>query len=576
MRLSDYIISFLLDNYSIDTYFLVSGGGCIFLVDSIGSNDKVKYIATHHEQVAAIAAEGYARLNNRLGACVVTSGPGGTNAITGVLGAWLDSIPLIIISGQVNRQMTTNYTGLNLRQLGDQEFDIVQSVKNMTKYSVQINDSQSIKYHLEKACKLALSGRPGPVWLDIPLDVQSTDINPDSLQGYDEELPDYSPEVNLIKTVYDKLKTSSKPLLVVGNGIRLSNGIDNLYKLINKLQIPVISAVNGNDIVNSNYKYYCGRFGTHAQICANNLLNECDLLLSIGSRLYIRQIGYDYKNFAQNAYKIYVDIDENELNKPTLFPDLKIYSDANLFLKELIKHPIKSINNSWAEYCYNKYKTTERVLPKHRNNKSFISHYFFMEKLSKKIPSDYNIVTSDGSANVVTMQVIDLKDKQRLITNTGSAPMGYGLPCAIGASVNSKIVCIEGDGSLHLNLNALETLKHYDLPIKVILLNNNGYLSIKLTQKAFFNGRLVASDPSSGVTFPNFKDIIKAYNIKYYSIKNNDEIDSVLEQLFNDDNQCVCEVFTDPNEYHEPKVFTELDSNGKFIPGKLHNIRWND
>jgi acetolactate synthase-1/2/3 large subunit len=576
MRLSDYIISFLLDNYNIDTYFLVSGGGCIFLVDSIGSNNKVKYIATHHEQVAAIAAEGYARLNNRLGTCVVTSGPGGTNAITGVLGAWLDSIPLIIISGQVNRQMTTNYTGLNLRQLGDQEFDIVQSVKNMTKYSVQINDPQSIKYHLEKACKLALSGRPGPVWLDIPLDVQSTDINPDSLQGYDEELPDYSPEVNLIETVYDKLRTSSKPLLVVGNGIRLSGGIDNLYKLINELQIPVISAVNGNDIVNSNYKYYCGRFGTHAQICANNLLNECDLLLSIGSRLYIRQIGYDYKNFAQNAYKIYVDIDENELNKPTLFPDLKIHSDANLFLKELIKYPIKLIDNSWAEYCYNKYKTTERVLPKHRNNKSFISHYSFMEKLSEKIPSDYNIVTSDGSANVVAMQVMDLKDKQRLITNTGSAPMGYGLPCAIGASVNSKIVCIEGDGSLHLNLNALETLKHYDLPIKVILLNNNGYLSIKLTQKAFFNGRLVASDPSSGVTFPNFKDIIKAYNIKYYSIKNNDEIDSVLEQLFNDDSQCVCEVFTDPNEYHEPKVFTELDCNGKFIPGKLHNIRWND
>lgn len=575
MRLSDYIISFLFDNYGIDTYFLVSGGGCIFLIDSIGSNNKVRYIATHHEQVAAIAAEGYARINNKLGACIVTSGPGGTNAITGVLGAWLDSIPMIVISGQVNRSMTTNYTQLPLRQLGDQEFNIVESVKNMTKYAIQVNDPLMIKYHLKKACFLATSGRPGPVWLDIPLDIQSQQIDIDTLIDFhDEESPQIRPKSEDMDLVFSKINESKKPLLIVGNGIRLGNSISELYELINKLKIPVISAVNGNDIVTSEYKYYCGRFGTHAQICANKLLSECDLLLSVGSRLYVRQTGYNFKSFAENAYKIYVDIDENELNKPTLFPDMKIHSDAKIFLELLNKYELNSINYEWSKYAHELYINTDRVLDRHRHNNKFISHYALLESLSSKIPDDNHIITSDGSANVVTMQVIDLKKNQRLITNTGSAPMGYGLPCAIGASISHKIICIEGDGSLHLNLNALETMKHYNLPIKILLLNNNGYLSIKLTQKAFFNGKFVASEPNSGVSFPNFKKIFDAYNIKYYSIVNIQDLDSTLDMFINDPNQCVCEVFTDPDEIHEPKVFTELDKDGKFIPGKLQNIRW--
>lgn len=575
MRLSDYIISFLFDYYNIDTYFLVSGGGCIFLIDSVGSNNNVRYIATHHEQVAAIAAEGYARMNNKLGACIVTSGPGGTNAITGVLGAWLDSIPIIVISGQVNKSMTTNYTQLPLRQLGDQEFNIIESVKNMTKYAVQINDPMMIKYHLKKACFLATSGRPGPVWIDVPLDIQSEQIDTDKLIDFIPEHTTISPKTKDLNLIYKKINESKKPLLIVGNGIRLSNGIDELNKLINTLQIPVISAVNGNDIVTSEYKYYCGRFGTHAQICANKLLNECDLLLSIGSRLYVRQTGYNFKCFAENAYKIYVDIDEHELNKPTLFPDMRIHSDANIFLKLLNQYNLNKTNIDWANYAGELYHKTDRVLDRHRKNDKFVSHYALLEKLSNKMPDNYHIVTSDGSANVVTMQVMDLKANQRLITNTGSAPMGHGLPCAIGASINHKIICIEGDGSLHLNLNSLETMKYYNLPIKIILLNNNGYLSIKLTQKAFFNGKFIASEPSSGVSFPNFKKIFNAYKIKYYCIKYNKDIDRILDDFLEDNNQCVCEVFTDPDEVHEPKVFTELDENGKFIPGKLHNIRWN-
>jgi len=573
MRISDYVIQFLRDNYGVDTIFTVSGGGCIFLIDSLGNTEGVKYVATHHEQAASIAAEGYARMNDKLGACLVTSGPGGTNAITGTLCSWLDSIPVITISGQVNKEMTTNYTKLPLRQLGDQEFDIIQSVKNMTKYAVQVNDPLEIRYHLEKACALATTGRPGPVWVDIPLNVQSVDIDPNSLKGWEETIDVPSPSQSQINLVLEKWKQAKKPLMVVGNGVRLSKGIKELYSLLSKTNIPVISAVNGNDIVNNDYEHYCGRFGTHAQIGANNLLSECDFLLIVGSRLYVRQTGYNFEGFAKQAYKIHVDVDPSELDKPTLFTDLKIHSDARLFLSNLLDHLLPSTSPEWLEEC-SKWASTPKVLDRHRSNKDYVSHYAFMEILSKVKPKNMHIVTSDGSANVVTMQVMDLEGEQRLMTNTGCAPMGYGLPAALGASTHHEVICIEGDGSLHLNVHELQTMKHYNLPIKLILLNNDGYTSIKISQKTFFNGKFVASEKNSGVSFPNFEKLIKAYDLPYLSIKTNDKAEDVLNEFFSLDGPAVCEVFTDPNEYHEPKVVASLDKNGKFIPGELKNIQW--
>ena len=573
MRVSDYVIQFLRDKYDVDTIFTVSGGGCIFLIDSLGHTEGVKYVATHHEQASTIAAEGYARINNKLGACIVTSGPGGTNAMTGTLCSWLDSIPVITISGQVNKEMTTNYTQLPLRQLGDQEFDIIQSVKNMTKYAVQVNDPTEIKYHLEKACELATQGRPGPVWIDIPLNVQSVDINPDELVGWVDSVVTPTPSSTEIETIIEKWNQAKKPLLVVGNGIRLSSGVKELFDLLNITNLPVISAVNGNDIVNKDYDYYCGRFGTHAQIGANNLLSECDFLLTIGSRLYVRQTGYNFEGFAKQAYKVHVDIDLDELNKPTLYTDLKVHSDAKIFLKDLLSCNLPSTDSNWLNECL-EWASQPRVLDRHRNNKDYISHYAFVESLSKLKPKDHHIVTSDGSANVVTMQVMDLEGDQRLITNTGCAPMGYGLPAAIGAATHHKIICLEGDGSLHLNVHELQTMKHYNLPIKLIILNNDGYTSIKISQKAFFNGRYVASEKSSGVSFPNFKKLIKAYDLPYYSIKTNSEIVSTLENFLSQEGPCVLEVFTDPNEFHEPKVIATLGPDGKFIPGELKNIKW--
>lgn len=577
MRVSDYIIKYLKENEDIDTFFTLSGGGCIFLIDSLTNVDGVKYIATHHEQAASIAAEGYSRMYNKIGACVVTSGPGGTNAITGVLGAWLDSIPIIILSGQVNKEMTTNYTRLPLRQLGDQEFNIVESVKNMTKYAIQINDEREIKYHLQKACWLAKQGRPGPVWLDIPLNVQSAEIDPETLKSFVYSSPKISISDHKIDKVVEKIKNSKKPLIIVGNGIRLSGAVDEIKSLVTELQIPVISAVNGNDIINEDYEGYVGRFGTHAQICANQLLAEADLVISIGSRLYVRQIGYNFKSFAKNAFRIYVDIDEAELSKPTLFPDLAIQSDAKEFIK-LVSKKITNLHkcdSDWFDYCIKKYKNTPKVLDRHRKKEKFVSHYYFIEKLSEKLSEFDHIVTSDGSANVVTMQVMKLKGNQRLITNTGNAPMGYGLPAAIGASANgTKIICIEGDGSLHLNIHELQTLKHYNLPVKLIVLNNDGYTSIKLSQKAFFKGKFVASEKSSGVSLPNFQKISSAYELPYQSIRSHSEIDLKLEKFLLQTGPSILEVFADPDEFHEPKVVAQLSDEGKFIPGVLENIKW--
>ena len=573
MRVSDYVIQFLRDNYRVDTIFTVSGGGCIFLIDSLGSTEGVKYVATHHEQAAALAAEGYSRMNNKLGAYVVTSGPGGTNAITGTLCSWLDSIPVITISGQVNKEMTTNYTNLPLRQLGDQEFDIIQSVKNMTKYAIQVNDPLEIRYHLEKACALATTGRPGPVWIDIPLNVQSVDIDPSTLKGWEETTNTPSPSELQINLVLEKWKQAKKPLMIVGNGVRLSNGIKELYSLLSKTNTPVISAVNGNDIVNNDYDYYCGRFGTHAQIGANNLLSECDFLLTVGSRLYVRQTGYNFEGFAKQAYKIHVDIDQAELDKPTLFTDLKINSDAKLFLSSLLDHSLPRSSSKWLRECL-EWTSKPKVLDRHRLNKNYVSHYAFIETLSRVKPKNMHIVTSDGSANVVTMQVMDLEGEQRLITNTGCAPMGYGLPAALGAATHHEVICIEGDGSLHLNVHELQTMKHYNLPIKLILLNNDGYTSIKISQKTFFNGKFVASEKNSGVSFPNFEKLIKAYDLPYLSIKTNNMTEETLSKFFSIEGPAVCEVFTDPNEYHEPKVMASLDKNGKFIPGELKNIQW--
>lgn len=584
---SDIVWEFL-NEKGIDKVFYVSGGGCIFLLDALGRNENIKPVAVHHEQTAAIAAEGWSRETGKVGVCLVTSGPGGTNALTGTLCSYLDSIPVIFISGNVNKEMTTDWMGIQdewdkeLRQLGDQEFNIVKTAKTITKWAIQLNEPYDIMSTLENAYIEATTGRPGPVWIDIPLNVQSHKFEEHEiveLKRYNliQNKYEIMPADDTVDFIVNKWNQSKRPLIIAGNGIRLSNAVEKFRSFVNKLDIPVITAVNGNDVINNDYNYYYGRFGTHAQISANKILQEADFILTLGSRLYVRQTGYNFKNFGKNAYHVHVDIDEAELNKHTIrdVTHKKVCADIKEFINKIETKKINKTNKDWILICDDILKNSPTVLQRHRDKKEYASSYVLLEKINNIIPNDYDIVTSDGSANVVTMQVIKLKGNQRLFTNTGAAPMGYGLPAAIGAASTGKnILCMEGDGSIHLNIQELQTVKHFNLPLKIILINNNGYLSIKITQKTFFDGRFIGTDKDSGLSFPNYNKIIDAYGIPYFSAKNNNEIDIGLKNMFDTDGPVVLEVFTDPEEYHEPKVIAKLDQNGKFIPGELQNIQW--
>jgi len=575
MRVSDYIANFI-SSKGVKHVFTIPGGGCIHLNDAFARNKQLEVVVNHHEQACALSAEGYARLNGHLGVCLVTSGPGGSNAWTGTLCSYQDSVPIMVISGNVNKDLTTNYTGLNLRQLGDQEFDVVKIVKNFTKYAIQVNDPKDIRYHLEKAYQEATTGRKGPVWIDVPLDVQSTVIDPDTLSSFTIDQEDSVLQEGIIKTIVDKLSKSKKPVIIAGHGVRLSNAIELLDSILNDHKIPVITSFNGNDSVSNEYEYYCGRFGTHAQIAANDIVQQADFVLSLGSRLYVRQIGYNFEGFAKKAFKVYVDIDQDELNKPTLYPDIRVKSDVTEFLKAI--QPQIKVNDidKWRIYCQKKVKSSPTVLKRHKK-KDPLSVYAFMETLNSNMRSDLPVITSDGSANIVGMQVIKLKKDQRLFSNKSTAPMGYGLPASIGACfANNKqeVVCLEGDGSLHMNIHELQVVSQNKLPIKIFVINNDGYVSIKITQKTFCKGLLSLSNSSSGLTLPSYKKIADAYNIPYTAIKSKRGIQNKIDECFKKEGPQLIEVFVDPNEFHEPKVVATLGLDGKFIPGNLRDIKW--
>jgi acetolactate synthase-1/2/3 large subunit len=571
MKVSDLVIKFLEDK-NVSHVFTVSGGGSMHLVDSLGKAEKLKYVCVHHEQVAAMAVEGFYRLKEEVSAAIVTTGPGGTNTLTGVLGCWLDSIPSIFISGQVNLSQTSKDTGC--RQIGDQEFDIVSTVKSMTKYAVMIKNKNDILYELEKAYELATTGRPGPVWIDIPLDIQGENVELELLKkhwSFNEKL---SPTKKELNKFYELLNSSKKPLFVVGNGIRLSKSYKLFNNLLKQSNIPALTGVHsGVDCIDNTYEYYAGRIGVLGQITSNTIVQEADLLIILGSRLNIKTTGYNIPGFAPNAKKIFVDIDINEIDKHKFKIDLGIVSDLNEFLKNL---QIEDLNiNEWRNFV--KQERTKQVYfyPKHKNMEKYASAYYFSHKLNQ-YAGNKPIITSDGSAHVVILQTFTLKKDQRLFTNVGCASMGYGLPAAIGAAFSNNkedVICIEGDGSLQMNIQELQTLCHYNLPVKLFVINNDGYLSIKITQENFFNSREVASGKNSGISFPNLEKLCTAYGLPYVSITHNDQMDEKIQQTLNTSGPIVCELFTYPYEKHEPKVVHKgMDANGKIIPGQLTDM----
>lgn len=583
IKLSDYVIQFI-ENLGIKHVFLISGGGCIHLVDSLGKAKKLKYICNHHEQACSIAAEGYGRTTRNLGVCIVSSGPGSTNAITGVMGAWVDSIPMLIISGQVKRE--TIGAGKNLRQLGDQEINIVDIVKPITKYAKVVMEPKDIKYHLQKSIYLARSGRPGPVWIDIPLDVQGINIETTQLKKFNslELKTNYETDkVKLKKIVTLSLKkilNSERPIIFVGNGIRFSDAETEMLKLIKLLRIPVLTGYAGFDLVSTNNPYFAGHPGSFGQRAGNFAMQNSDLMLIIGSRLNVRMTGFNFNSFARKAYKIMVDIDRRELNKRTLKIDLKINFNAKDFIKEMIyqlERSDYSINKSkWMKIIKNWRKKYLPVSIEYWKDKNYVNPYCFIETLSKFIKSDDGIALSNATSQIVTYQSLNFPQGARVLNNSGCAAMGYGLPASIGmcfARDMKKTICLEGDGSIQLNIQELQTIVHHNLPIKIFIFSNNGYVSIRLTQEGLFNGKLAASSPETGVSIPNMIKIAKAYGIPCLTINNNSELQTKIKKVLSGNSPFFCEVKTSPDQKFYPKASSIKLPNGSFVSRPLEDMQ---
>ena len=575
IKVSDYIVSFLEDK-SVKHVFMLPGGGAMHLNDSVGRSSRISYVCTLHEQAAAIAAEGYSRITGNLGVAVVTSGPGGTNTITGVAGAWVDSIPIMIISGQVKIE-TTVINNPGLRQLGDQEINIVDIVEPVTKYAVMITDKNEIRYHLEKAVHLAKSGRPGPVWIDVPLDIQAAYVDENSLQGYD-----YSDRAccldSKVDIVADLLKESERPVIIAGNGIRLSESVEQFRILVEQLKIPIVTTFAAYDIVPGTAQYYFGRYGTVGQRAGNFTVQNCDLLLAIGSRLNVRAISYNFKAFAREAVKIVVDIDPAELEKPTLKIDVPICQDAKVFIRDLLKH---SGNNGigskdkWLRKC-SEYKAKYPTVTAERENvKEYVDSYYFFNRLSALSKDGAIFAFGNGAACVSSYQSFDVKPNHRILVNSGYASMGYGLPFAIGAcfaSDKNEVICVTGDGSIQLNIQELQTIVYNKLPIKIFVLNNQGYISIRNTQKAFFNGYFVGANKESGLSLPDMIRIAKVYGIETLTIRNHQELEAQINKVLSYPGAVLCEVELDPEERMYPKLSSEVKEDGTLVSKPLEDM----
>ena len=582
IKVAKYISQFLVDN-GIKDCFMVTGGGAMHLDDAIGHQEGMHCVFNHHEQACSIAAEGYTRMTGKLAAVCVTSGPGGTNAITGVMGGWLDSIPMFVLSGQVKRETTIwSCPELGLRQLGDQEFDIINSVSNMTKYAVMLTNPKEVAYHLEKALYLALNGRGGPVWIDIPLDVQGAMVETDELIHFnpEEEKPWQVPEVkeDVVDTIFTKIKNAKAPLILVGTGIRLGGAEELLLKLLDKLQIPVVTAWNANDVLAADSPYFAGMPGTVGTRPGNFAVQNCDLLISLGCRLNIRMIGYNHFDFAKNAYKIIVDIDPRELIKPTIRPDMPVNADVKDLISKMLEvdYSVEEKHKSWLKWCQNLVKEYPAACDEyHRNDGGLINPYIFTDKLFSHLKDDDRIICGNGSACVITFQAGKIKQGQRMFTNSGCAAMGYGLPAALGVAVSDnsrRTVCIDGDGSVMMNIQELATIAQNNLDMKLIILNNNGYHSIRQTQTNLFQPPFIGIDGNSGVGFPDFKLLAQAFGFKYFTLDSEDNCDKVLEEALNCDGPCICEAVVDPTQNFAPKSSSKVLPDGRITSPSLDDM----
>lgn len=585
-RLADYVSDFLV-THGVTDVFSVVGGGAMHLNDALGHNKKLKVTYNHHEQACAMAAEAYARLDNKIAAVCVTTGPGGTNALTGVVGGWLDSIPMFIISGQVRYDTTARYTmqytdGVALRSVGDQEFDIVNAVQSMTKYAVMLEDPLMIRYCLEKAWHLATTGRPGPVWIDIPVNFQGMQIETGELCGYDPAEDDAllpgRIDDSTVAEVLELIKKAKRPVLYAGYGIRLSGGYEAFRSVIEKLNIPVVTYWNAIDLIETDHPLYVGRAGNMGDRPGNWAVQNADLILAIGTRLSTRQTSLNWKTWAREAKTILVNIDPYEAKKHTLHDVTSIWADAKDFLDKMNSVVSAKVFHGydWLEACQSWKRKYPVVSEYQRREYDCVNVYAAFDYLSSKLPENSLTAVSNGACCVAGHQTWVIKKGSRFANNNAIASMGYGLPAAIGTCIGGgrkETICLEGDGSIMMNLQELQTIVSNRLPIKIFLVNNSGYHSIRITQTNLFNKNFVGIGPDSGdVSFPEFKKIAEAFDLPYYSAHSNSEMRAVVDKVLALEGPAFVELFTDTTQVWEPKSGAKKLSDGSLTSPPLEDL----
>lgn len=578
MRVADYIFKYLAD-YGVRHVFLVTGGGAMFLNDGLRCEKRITPICCHHEQGCAIAAEGYVRAGQKLGVVNVTSGPGGTNSLTGVIGQWLDSIPVIYISGQVKHETTIlSCPELKLRQLGDQEINIIDIVKPVTKYASVVTTPNNIRYELEKALHYALSGRPGPVWLDIPLNVQGALIDEINLKGF--EIPSNtvpSPSDYQINELIGLLKKSHRPLFIAGHGITIAGAKEKFHSLLKQTGIPAVTTFCGMDILDEKDPMFAGRIGTIGQRAGNFVLQNADLIISLGSRNNIRQVSYNWENFGSKAIKVSIDIDAQELKKKLFVPDLAIHSDAKIFIEKLTEFLQSNIlpdYSNWRNWCAERRSLLPSVTNEQEIWKDKVNPYFFMRELTRTLPENCDIVAGNGTACVALFQSGETKQGQNIFWNSGCASMGYDIPASLGASIGSSrtTICLAGDGSFMMNMQEIQTIIHHKLPIKIFLLDNDGYGSIKQTQKNFFGDELIGCDNPSGVSFPDFLKVAEAFGFPTFEIKDQKNLTAQIKDIITVDGPIFCVVRMPSFLNFSPKLSSKRLPDGTLISARLEDM----
>lgn len=577
IRVSDVIVDFIY-KLGVDTVFTVTGGGAMFLNDAVAAHPQIKAVCNHHEQACAMAAVGYAKLRNSYASAIVTTGCGATNTITGLLDAWQDNVPCIFVSGQVKRKETCYNATVPLRQFGVQEADIIPIVKSLTKYAVMINDPQEILLELEKAAFLARSGRPGPVWIDVPLDIQGASVDPQSLRHYVPE-PDLFarpvPSADDLEALRDKFATAKRPIIIAGNGIRLGDALNLFQKFVEESKIPVVVSYLGVDLLPSDHPQYVGRLGIKGDRAGNFAVQNSDLVISIGCHLSVALTGYEYELFAREANLVVIDIDPDEHRKNTVSIDQLIHSDVTEFFVKFTAPRSLESWNGWGATCRKWREQWPVCLPSYAEEQEGVNKYLFVEKLKDHLKADSVVVSDAGSSYYVTSQALKIRDQQRYLTSGAQADMGFTLPAAIGASVagsGTEVVGITGDGSLQMNIQELQTLVHHQFPVKLVVWNNNGYLSIRATQRKFFAGRELGTDPDSGVSFPSTEKIAAAYGIPFHRVSESALLDTALTRLMAASGPMILEVMCPQNQEIIPTASSKKMPDGRMVSKPLEDM----